>query len=107
MPISLHSIRNFPICGLSIHIAEVHYPSSAWAAVSARVRRRSTQTRGLDLAVAWIVTACQYVSLGQRLQVKAGSPVPMALGLLLPRGRRTRPRSAGARWNPSRIITAP
>ena len=29
----------------------------------------------------------------------------MALGLFPPRGRRTRPRSSGARWKPSRIIT--
>src|SRR5205809_1484170 len=64
------------------------------------------QTRGLDLAVAWTATTCQYVRLGQGRPVKAGSPVPMALGLFPPRGRRTRPRSSEARWKPSRTITA-
>src|SRR5438552_2075026 len=81
--------RNLPNLWLVNPHREAHHPSTAWAAVSARIRRRSTETCGLDLAVAWIATTCQYVSLGQGLPVKAGSPIPMALGLLPFRGRRT------------------
>src|SRR2546430_4895329 len=58
--------RNLPNLWLvNSHRRGTHHLSTAWAAVSARVRRRSTQTRGLDLALAWIATSGQYVSLGQ------------------------------------------